>query len=234
MRSLTRFESTLRRNTLAAAALALCAASALASNDVASLAYAGGEALPPEAEARLVALTTTPGGAMSRDEVRQQLADARREGSLAEAGEMADRPAVLTARLNANERQTREILAARAVEEQRLAALEAAAEVRRQAEALARSPGKADDTTAMAATGSVPAGSPDAVTTDAGTPTEVPAELPDSNAALPPASPTADAPAEAPTDAPSRMPELPLLAPSEVPVARPADLPDEVLLDDKD
>ena len=61
--------TSLQRTALAASLLALASASALAGDGLASLAYAGGEALAPEHEARLLSMTTTPGGSLTRDEV---------------------------------------------------------------------------------------------------------------------------------------------------------------------
>ena len=209
------------RHTLAAAALALGAASALASTDVASLVYASGDAMAPEAEAHLRTLTTAPGGALTRDEVRQQLADARHEGRLAQPGEMAEPATVLLARHQANERQTQQILAAQDAERQRLAALEAErqrvaaleaeAETRRQAELQTRQ--AAADTSSATLGGAAPALAVDPVAT---------------------ATTTQDRPlpAEAPSDAPAPQPfDRPLLAPLEVPIARPSEVPAEVLID---
>lgn len=225
------------RSALAGAALALCAATAVARPDVASLVFANGEALPPEAEARLTALTTTPGGGMTRAEVRLQLSEARSDGSLAEAGEMADRPAVLQARLAANERQTGQILAAHAAQRERLAAIEVAAEVRRQAELLARQASAASDTQTLtvASTDSRSiAASPASASVDplASAPLSTErAAVSDGPTNAPSEGPN-EGPADRPTDIPGQGPrDRPALAPVEGPISRPADLPDEMLLD---
>lgn len=204
----------LQRSTLVAGMLALASASALASDGLASLAYAGGEALPPEAEARLVSMITTPGGAVTRDEVRQQLADAQRSGTLAEAGEIAETTQVLLARSAANDRQVREILAAQEVERARLAAIEAeaaaAAEARRQAQVLALAPAaeaRPETATGNASTGVAAVAPVDAEVT---------------------ATPAPAAPADEPTERPA---DRPTLAPLEVPITRPSDLPTQTLVD---
>lgn len=218
--------SPLTRSTLAAALLASSAASALADaarTDLATLVYAGGEAMAPEAEAHLRVLMTTPGGALTRDEVRQQLAEARLDGSLPAAGEIADPPAVLLARSLSNERQTRQILAAHEAERQRVAALEAQADTQRQAQLQASqaatdtpTPGGGADSGAIAAAAALGA-SPPTVSTD-----------PVADTALAPVP----SPDPAPSDAPPPLPvERPFLAPVEVPITRASDLPDEVLID---
>ena len=207
---------TLRRSTLAAA-LVLASVPALAAGDVASLAYAGGEALPPEAEARLVALTTTPGGLVTREEVRQQWAQARQDGTLAEAGEEAEPPRVLLARSAANDRQVQAIIAAQQAEQARLAALEAEAEARRQALAQVQA------ATTLAQASPAAEGSPAA---DAGTVIDAAATAaPAEQAATPP-----EAPADRPVE---RPPAPPAMAPLEAPITRPlGTVPDSLV--DKD
>jgi hypothetical protein len=207
---------TLRRSTLAAA-LALASVSALAAGDVASLAYAGGEALPPEAESRLVALTTAPGGVLTREEVRQQWAQARQDGTLSEAGEEAEPPRVLMARSAANDRQAQAIVAAQQAEQARLAALEAEAEARRLAQAQA--------TSTLAQAPSSTAGTPAA---DAGTLTDAVAPAADTAAPVAEAATSPDAPADRPFE---RPPAPPAMAPLEVPITRPLDAVPESLVD---
>lgn len=199
----------LQRSALAAGALALACTSTLAGDGLVSLVYAGGEALAPEQEARMVALMTAPAGGLTRDEVQQQFADAQRAGALPEAGEMAETPRVLLARSAANERQVREILAAREAERARVAAIEAeaaAAEAQREAQAQAQTTAAAPvdsavttaiDGVSLAATADAP-GAADASATPA------------------PAVPT-DEPHDRPTDRPA-------LAPPEVPIVRPSNL----------
>lgn len=219
--------SPLTRNTLAAALLAASATSALATApdaDVATLVYAGGEAMAPEAEARLRALTTTAGGALTRDEVRQQWVEARQDGSLLAIGEIAEPAAVLLARSEANERQTRQILASHEAERQRVAALEAQAEAQRQAELQARQ---------AAAEASAPVVDKDSGVMAAaalGSATEPPAASPDPAASTREAA--TETPAPTPGDAPPPLPlDRPFVAPAELPITRPSDLPAEVLID---
>jgi hypothetical protein len=209
---------TLRRSTLAAA-LVLASVPALAASDVASLVYAGGEALPPEAEARLVALTTTPGGLVTREEVRQQWAQARQDGTLAEAGEEAEPPRVLLARSAANDRQAQAIVAAQQAEQARLAALEAEAEARRQALAQAQA------TTTLAQASSSIAGTP---TADAGSLTDAVAPAAGTAAPVAEATTSPDAPAEPPVE---RPPAPPAMAPLEVSITRPLDAVPDSLVD---
>lgn len=216
---MTKMPRTLQRSTLAAT-LALASVSALAAGDAASLAYAGGEALPPEAEARLVALTTTPGGLLTREEVRRQWAQAREEGTLAEAGEQAEPPRVLLARQAANDRQVQAIVASQQAEQARLAALEAEAEARRQALAQAQ-----------AATATVAQASPAtdvAAAAQAGT--AAAAASPDASSDA-----TAEAASDAPADRPVEQPlDAPAMAPLEAPVTRPVDAAVDESLVDKD
>lgn len=94
------------RASAAAAAGLLLSASALSSSAVDV--YAGGEALPPELEARLIAQST---GALTRAEVREQLAEALATGTLAGGGEISDTDELLRARVAYNDRQTRTLLA---------------------------------------------------------------------------------------------------------------------------
>lgn len=211
---------TLRRSTLAAA-LVLASVPTLAAGDVASLAYAGGEALPPEAEARLVALTTTPGGLVTREEVRQQWAQARQDGTLAEAGEEAEPPRVLLARSAANDRQVQAIIAAQQAEQARRAALEAEAEARRQALAQAQ----AQTATTLAQASPAAEGSPAA---DAGTVTDAAAPATDTAAPAAEAATPPDAPADRPVE---RPPAPPAMAPMEVPITRPLDAVPDTLVD---
>lgn len=209
---------TLRRSTLAAA-LVLASVPTLAAGDVASLAYAGGEALPPEAEARLVALTTTPGGLVTREEVRQQWAEARQDGTLGEAGEEAEPPRVLLARSAANDRQALAIIAAQQAEQARLAALEAEAEARRQALAQAQA------ATTLAQASPAAEGSPAA---DAGTVTDAAAPATDTAAPAAEAAAPPDEPADRPVE---RPPAPPAMAPMEVPITRPLDTVPDTLVD---
>jgi hypothetical protein len=210
---------TLRRPALAAA-LTLASASALAAGDVASLAYAGGEALAPEAEARLVALTTAPGGLLTREAVRQQWAQAREDGTLSEAGEQAEPPRVLMARHAANDRQLQAIVAAQQAEQARLAALEAEAEARRQALAQAQAQAQAAATLAQAAPTADGVPAPDASADTAVAETlAAPAEV---VAAEP------EAPADRPVERPLAPPAM---APLEVPITRPLDAVPESLID---
>lgn len=204
---------TLQRSTLAAA-LVLASVPALAAGDVASLVYAGGEALPPEAEARLVALTTAPGGLVTREEVRQQWAQARQDGTLAETGEEAEPPRVLLARSAANDRQAQAIVAAQQAEQARLAALEAEAEARRQALAQAQA------TLAQATP-----------TTEGSLALEAAAATATADASAMPAEQAETAP-EAPADRPVEQPPAPpAMAPLEVPITRPLDDVPESLID---
>lgn len=205
----------LQRCGLLAAMLALASAPALAGGSLAALAYAGGEALSPEAEARLVALITTPGGGLSRDEVRQQLAAAQREGTLAEAGEIAETPQVLLARNAAGERQAREVMAAHEMERARLAAIEAEAAAAAEAQQQARLQAKAAATESRAVVAAGGATGADAAAT--------PATAGVMTAPAPAAPP--DEPADRPSDRPA-------VAPLEVPITRPTDLPAETLVDE--
>lgn len=221
MKQMTR---TMRRSTTAAA-LVLATVPALAAGDVASLAYAGGEALPPEAEARLVALTTTPGGLLTREEVRQQWAQARQDGTLAEAGEEAEPPRVLLARSAANDRQVQAILAAQQAEQARLAAIEAerARVAALEAEAEARRQALAQAAATMAQAAPAADGTP---ASDAGTVIDAAATAaPAEQAATPP-----EAPADRPVE---RPPAPPAMAPLEAPITRPlGTVPDSLV--DKD
>lgn len=212
--------TSLQRSALAAGLLALASASALASDGLASLAYAGGEALAPEHEARMVSMITTPGGSLTRDEVRRQLAEAQRGGTLGEVGEIAETPRVLMARSDANERQTREILAAQEAERARLAAIEAEAEARRQALAQDQAQASviAQAAPATEATAGPAAGS-QAIDATAPATADV-------------ASPAPSAPSEEPTDRPAEGPtDRPALAPPELPITRASELPAETLID---
>ena len=208
--------TSLQRTALAASLLALASASALAGDGLASLAYAGGEALAPEHEARLVSMTTTPGGSLTRDEVRRQLAEARQDGTLAEAGEIAETPRVLVARSGANERQVREILAAHEAERTRLAAAAAEAEARRQAQVTVLAQAAPVDPAAAEAVSGSPAAEPAAI----------PPALADAAGPAPavPGDERDDRPGDGPADRPA-------LAPLELPATRPSELPVETLID---
>jgi hypothetical protein len=192
--------------------LLAAAAPVLAGDGVAALAYAGGEALPPEAEARLLALTTVPGGLHSRDEVRRQLAAARDDGTLAEAGEVAEPAHVLLARQQANVRQAQSILAAQeAAARQRLAALEA--------EARPSAPPPATPLAQAAGDGPASVREMPEPPVAAAPRVQMAAERP----VAPQASGDRvddDPPSDRPSDAPSRD-DRPALAPLEVPFARP-------------
>lgn len=207
---------TLQRSSLAVA-LTLVSVSALAAGDLASLAYAGGEALPPEAEARLVVLTTAPGGLLTREEVRQQWAQAREDGTLPEAGEEAEPPRVLAARLAANDRQAQAIVAAQLAEQARVAALESEAEARRQA--LAQAQAQAAATLAQATPTIEDAPAPGAAA-------EAAADTVAAPAAATEAAP--DAPADRPVE---RPPAPPAMVPLELPVTRPLDATAESLVE---
>lgn len=102
---------------IAAAAGLLLSASAFAATSVDV--YAGGEAMPPEQEARLIAQSS---GALTRAEVLEQLAEARATGTLAGGGELSDTDELLSARVAYNERQTRTLLARYEAASQPLAA----------------------------------------------------------------------------------------------------------------
>lgn len=187
--------SPLHKSLLAAGTLALASSASLAADSVSSLVYASGEALSPEAEMRLNALQTTPGGAMTRDEVRQELATARQAGTLADGGEAGDTPSVLAARDDANVRQTRAILAAHEAERNRLAALEAERVAREQAAATAQAaaqPGTDAPAAPLAAAPADPQAAAVADTTpaapaDSPAPSDKPAERPDTPAPAAPA-----------------------------------------------
>jgi biotin carboxyl carrier protein len=153
--------SPLNKSLLAAGALALVSSASLAADNLSSLVHAGGEAMSPEAEMRMNALLTSPGGALTRDEVRQELAAAREAGALADGGEAGDTPHVLAARDDSNTRQTRAILAAHEAERQRLAALEAERLAREQAAATALA-AASPDTAAEAPAATAAAAGPDA------------------------------------------------------------------------
>jgi hypothetical protein len=91
-----------RKHTLIAAAIALAAATP---------SFAG-EALPDELPSMRTPVTDyVADGVTSRAEIRQQLMDARRDGSMQIAGEAGDTERVLAARDRANEEQAREIVA---------------------------------------------------------------------------------------------------------------------------
>ena len=198
--------------------LVAAAAPALASDRVAALVYAGGEAMPPEAEARLAAWTSTPGGLYARDEVRQQLAAARDEGTLAEAGEIAEPARVLLARHAANERQTQAILAAQeAAERARLAAIDAEAQRQAQLQAQGAQLAQAGSNATMEPREILEPPVPGAPRAD------------DAQARPPAVDGATDAPADAPPDRPQD--ERPALAPIEVPIVRPSDLPAETVVD---
>jgi hypothetical protein len=224
--------NTLTRNPLPALAatvlLAVATPSSFASNapDLATLVYAGGEALSPDAELQLWSrMREAAGGALARDDVKQDLALARESGLLAAGGEIADTPRVLQARADFNLRQTREILDAHEAERLRMAAQEAVARARQ----MAAVPQDAGTQTAMsavdasadrqaAALPSGPAAEPDAATS--AMPGTAPIDRP------------TDRPADSPTDRPNDAPaDRPVMAPSEAPVSRPSDLPVQTLVD---
>lgn len=214
----------LRLSTLAGSLLLAASAGALAApgQDLSSLVYAGGEALSPEAEARMTAMLSVPGGAVSRDDVRQQLTAARQAGTLAEGGEIADTAPVLKARVDYAARQTREILAAYEAERARLAAIEA--ERARVAALQAEQDRQAAVAAAAAAAAAAPAS--DATAASAATPPMVAAPAVDSS------TQPLQAPADQPTDAPTERPgDRPAMAPVEVPITRPSDLPTEAKVD---
>lgn len=221
-----------RRSTLAVGlALAASTLSVHAADlDTAALAavvYGGGEAMAPEAQARLNSLMTTPGGAWTRAEARQAFAEAQQAGTLAAAGEIADTPQVLVARADFNQRQTREILARHEAERQRLAAIEAervalaAAEAERQR--LAALPVEPNASVALAsgvsASESLAAPSESLVTEP------VQAEAQAQATATPPVE-------ESPTQTPSQMPvDRPPALPVEVPISRADEVPSDMLID---
>jgi hypothetical protein len=209
---------TLQRSALAAA-LALVSAPVLASGDVASLVYAGGEAMPPEAETRLIALTTAPGGLVTREEVRQQWAQANQDGTLPQVGEVAEPPRVLLARAAANDRQLQAIVAAQQAEQARLAALEAETEARRQAQAEAAAATLAQLAPPASGTpaSDVGANAADASPVAASDADPVPGDV---------------AATEAPADRPIERPlDPPAIAPLEVPISRPLDTVADSLVD---
>lgn len=181
-----------------------------------------GEAMPPEVEARLLAATHPPQTALSRDEVRQELADARRAGTLAAAGEIADTADVLTARSRYIEQQTLEILAAHEAQRQRVAALEAEARAQAMAQSMAQAQRLAQaqpqplDPDSPLAPGSESAALAAAMAVDVN------------------GNPIIDEPADSPSDepAPAPAPVTPhALPPIEVPINRPSDLPPQILID---
>ncbi|MCA0239328.1 MAG: hypothetical protein LCI02_00595 [Proteobacteria bacterium] len=81
--------------------------------------YAGGEAMPPEVERRVMAMIS---GQASRADVRRELAEARGAGLMPAAGELADRPELLRARVAYNQRQAQTLMARYEAEHQRLLA----------------------------------------------------------------------------------------------------------------
>lgn len=203
-------------------AVAAPASFASAAPDLATLVYAGGEALSPDAELLLRSrMREAAGGALARDDVKQDLALARESGLLAAGGEIADTPRVLQARADFNQRQTREILAAHEAERLRVAAQEAVARARQ----MAALPQEAGSQTAMSAPG---------VAADRPSETAAPGPTPEPAAAMSamPAAAPADEPTDRPSDRPNDAPaDRPVMAPSEVPVSRPSDLPLETLID---
>ena len=218
--------STFRLSTLAAG-LAVAASSfaahaaALNTSAVATQVYAGGEAMAPEAEARMNALMTTPGGAWSRADARQDLASAQQSGTVSAAGEIADTPQVLVARADFNQRQTRQILAAHEAERQRVAAIEAervavvAAEAERQR--LATLPVESGSESILASSAVAAEAAPgETLITE-------PAEAQVLTAPL--SEPPLE---EAPTQAPIK---LPAALPIEVPISRAEELPSDMIVD---
>ena len=202
----------LRLSTLAAGLL-LASSAFGADGSLSGLVYAGGEAMAPEAEARMTAQISVPGGVHTRDEVLQQLATARQVGALPEAGEVAETPRVLTARADFNERQTREILAGYEAERVRLAAVEAE-RVRLAAEEAER-----------ARLAAAAAAAPTAAAQDAATTAQPTAAAPAVDAT---ATQPMPAPADKPVDLPTERPgDRPAMAPVETTVTRPADLATE-------
>lgn len=85
--------------------------------------YAGGEGMAPEVERRVMAMIS---GQASRADVRQELADAREANLMPAAGELADRPELLRARVAFNDRQTQTIMAGYEADRQRLMAAQQA------------------------------------------------------------------------------------------------------------
>jgi hypothetical protein len=206
---------TLRLSALAAGLL-LATSSFAADSSLSSLVYAGGEAMSPEAEARMTAQISAPGGAVSRDEVRQQLLAARQAGTLVEAGEIADTAPVLQARVDYAARQTRQILAGYEAERERLAAIEA-----ERARVAALEAEQARQATLAAA--ATPA------TQDLAAAVQPMAAAPAADSAT---SQPLEAPADKPTDVPAERPgDTPTMAPVEVPITRPSDLPAETIVD---
>jgi hypothetical protein len=211
-----------RPSLLAAAVLLAASTSSFAatSYDHAAL-YAGGEAAPPEVEARVMAEMYPPQSALSRDEVMQDLADARRAGTLSAAGEIADTADVLTARSRFSEQQTLEILAAHEAQRQRVAALEAEAQARALAQAQAQLHAQA-----QAQAQPLDPDSPLAPASEV-------AALAAAMAVDVNGNPIIDETAEGPTDdEPAPVPVAPhALPPIEVPISRPSDLPPQILID---
>jgi len=113
------------RSTPAASAAAALLIATLA--PAAALAYHG-DAMPPEAEARMLA--EQAGAPLTRDEVLAELALASRAGTLTPGGEIGDTDAVLASRERFIVAQAAEIVARHEAEQAaRIAALEEAARV---------------------------------------------------------------------------------------------------------
>lgn len=186
----------------------------------ADLAYTGGEALPPELEARLHA----PSATMSRDQVQHELEEAQQAGLLPAAGELADRAAVLDARVAFNEHQTRTTLAAWEQERQRLAA----AEAQQASQQLAQAP--TDGAPAEAGPGPVDGTPGEPLLSDPASAGERPDDpLFESLAGAP-----FEAPAEepmSPLELPADEDPMPATLPAEIPIIRPTDLPPGTVID---
>jgi hypothetical protein len=227
---------TKRLSMLATAALLSLSASAFAADEMMSAStlapdvqaavtdavYAGGEAMAPEVERRVMAMIS---GRASRADVRQELADARSANLMPGAGEIADRPELLQARVAYNDRQAQTIMARYEADRQRLMA---AQQAQAQAAAMAAAtPAPSADaqataepaTTPMAAAPSVGPAAP------ADTATAAPADQQPSTEQL---IDEATAPADTPLPSndrqrPASADEQPAAKPDEMPISGPVE-----------
>lgn len=200
-----------------ASTLTMLALPAAASAD---LAYAGGEALPPELEARLHA-PQAPSATLSRDEVRHELMEAQQAGLLPAAGELADSAPVLQARVAFNEHQTRSILAAWEQERQRLAA----AEAEQRSQQLAQAPAEGAYTPLGEAAPQDGLAEPLADPLSAAERPEDPLfESLTGNLAQ-------DEPPTSPLELPAEEDPMPAALPAEIPIIRPTDVPPGTVID---
>ncbi len=178
--------------------------------------YAGGEAMPPEVEARVRQRMMSQGHGRSTAEVRQELAEARRAGTLSAPGEIADTTQILHARAEFNVQQTREILASHERERQLLAALQAPA-------VAAAEPATSASTSEVEPTEQTLAATPQADAAEPGS----------GNTAVEPVEASTEGPAPEPAAPPAEQaPEDPaVLRSQEIPINRVEDLADETMID---